>query len=684
MATRRRRAAGRSGQPELVPSGIRIGDEVVPLYAASVHYWRLEPAVWRPALDAVKRLGFRLVDTYVPWGVHETAAGTLDFGRVEPRLDVARFVTVAEKLGLYCIIRPGPHINAELTWFGLPERVVWEPECQARSPRDNPVILPVPPLAFPVPSYASDTFLAEVGEWFEALGNELASRCYPDGPIVMVQVDNEGAMYFRDGVYDQDYHPDSIRGFRRFLQKKYSRVDALRKAHANAELTFAKLEPPRALNAASAEELAPHLDWAEWQEQLLADSFSRMREDLNAAGFGRIPTSHNLPLSEGATPLDPERIGKVVELIGLDYYHGASPPQRAEIARRTSELSTRAAQRNHPPFAGELGAGFPPFFPPLTELDNTFTTLCALAYGLRGFNVYMAVERDRWVGAPIDSQARKRPAAAFWKRLLAALERTRFAELERRVQVCIVVPRSIRRLARVCHAFGPLSAALFQVLGGGAQESCLEDDFGLGSSLPIDTEQFVRRVEHALENARVPYAIVGGDLLGWALDHARWTVLASSGALELELLAQVRAALEAGKALTLGPHPPSRDATLAPLREPVALASRPQAAVPALIGLDQTSIEAAVQAAIRALGLSSLFVAPDSAFATLHHDSSGRPTLLFVLNPSDDDIDAEVDSAGAMTAVNALDGDELVANHGRFALRLPRRTAVMLELRPNS
>ena len=35
--------------------------------------------------------------------------------------------------------------------IGLPERVVWERACQARTPRDNPVILPIVPTAFSEP-----------------------------------------------------------------------------------------------------------------------------------------------------------------------------------------------------------------------------------------------------------------------------------------------------------------------------------------------------------------------------------------------------------------------------------------------------------------------------------------------------------------------------------------------------
>ena len=253
-----------------------------------------------------------------------------------------------------------------------------------------------------------------------------------------------------------------------------------------------------------------------------------MREHLEAAGLGGVPMSHNLPLSEGATPLDPERVGKVVDLIGLDYYHGATAPQRSEIARRTTELSERCAARGHSAFACELGAGFPPFFPPLTDRDNAFSVLTALAYGLRGFNAYMVVERDRWIGAPIDPAGKIRPSAEAWRKLLAALDRTSFAELRRDAAVHIVIPRSFRRLSRVCHAFGPLSAALFQVLGGGAQEACFEDDFGLGASVVIETERFARQLEHALDSARIPWAVVGGDLIERSLERAKWVVVAST------------------------------------------------------------------------------------------------------------------------------------------------------------
>src|SRR5438309_326414 len=101
----------------LAPSGLAVGGDIVPLYAGSVHYWRLERAAWRPALEATRAMGARLIDTYVPWGVHETAPGEADFGAGDARLDVAAFLRLVHELSLYAIVRPGPHINAELTFF---------------------------------------------------------------------------------------------------------------------------------------------------------------------------------------------------------------------------------------------------------------------------------------------------------------------------------------------------------------------------------------------------------------------------------------------------------------------------------------------------------------------------------------------------------------------------------------
>ena len=165
----------------LARGGIVVDGRVVPLFSGSVHYWRLERGIWKEALLATKRLGVSLIDTYVPWGVHEMAEGETDFGANDARLDVVAFLRLVHELGLLAIVRPGPHVNAELTYFGIPERIIWDAACQARSPQGNPVMLPMAPVGFPVPSYASTAFLAEADNGWQC-GRAARAPGFPRGP----------------------------------------------------------------------------------------------------------------------------------------------------------------------------------------------------------------------------------------------------------------------------------------------------------------------------------------------------------------------------------------------------------------------------------------------------------------------------------------------------------------------
>jgi len=292
------------------------------------------------------------------------------------------------------------------------------------------------PLGFPVPSYASSTFLRETESWYRLAAAELAPLVYPEGPIVLCQIDNEAAFYFRDGAYDQDYRPEAVDQYRAFLEKRYGSRVALERAYGRRAAPFSEICPPTAFDAETAGDLAYHLDWAEFLEHLLGDSLARMRAALERSGLTGVLTVHNMPIGHEATPLSAARLGEAVDLVGLDYYHRASPTARVLIERRTTELVTRCEGLGHPPFASEMGAGFPPYFFPIPdEEDNRFTVLSGLAYGLRGFNIYMAVERDRWVGAPIDPRGESRPFAQFWRGLLAALDEVGFHELVRRAIV---------------------------------------------------------------------------------------------------------------------------------------------------------------------------------------------------------------------------------------------------------
>ena len=668
---------------EVRPEGLYLRDkgEIIPLWAGAMHYWRHAPEDWGPCLDAMKAMGLRLVDTYVPWGVHETAQGTFDFGERYARLDVARFIRLAADKGMHVIARPGPHINAELTYFGLPERVVWDRECQARTPRDNPVILPLVPVAFPVPSYASDAFHDETALWFEACGKVLAPLLYPHGPIVMLQVDNEGALYFRDGPYDQDYHPDAIRLFRTFLREKYSSVTALRDSWNDTAITFANVAPPVRFDAKEANELARHLDWMEFHEHLLAEAMGRFNQSLENAGLTTVPTLHNFPLGEAATPLNASRMAEVVDLIGLDYYHPANPQHHMTILRRTGELATRCEGRQVPPFGAEVGAGFPPFFPPLDDKDSLYTLMTAMAYGLRGFNLYMAVDRDRWVGAPIDVHGMPRRLADDYHALIDVLDRVRFNTLHRATPVKLVVPRALRRLSRATHAFGPVTPAAFHIAGAGPLESCLEDDFGLGEVAPIVGESFVRAFERALLARGVPFSYAGGESLEMSMVGASWIVCTTAGGLKADVLTSLRAAKERGIAVTIGPRIPERDGSMRVLAKPHDVRGLE---VEALV--DPSHADVLVARRIDELSLPAYPVDLPDVHVTLHEDEHGVPVVAFVMNPTDKTVLATVGLGRTRAIVDLLPrprATNRIEPHigtGAFVVEVPARTARMFSV----
>jgi len=660
----------------LCPQGLDLGDgAVLPLWAGAMHYWRHPPGDWRAGLEAMRTMGLRLVDTYVPWGVHETGPGEYDFGRRDPRLNVARFLEMAHEVGLRCVLRPGPHINAELTFFGLPERIVWDPECQARTPGGQPVILPMVPVMFPVPSYASDSFLAETTRWYRAVGAEIGRLRWPEGPVVLVQVDNEGALYFRDGQYDQDYHPDAVQAFRKFLRAKYGRkVSELRDAWGDETIDFAAVDPPRRFDARETRQLVRHMDWAEFHERLLSSAMERMAVALADAGLDGIPTTHNLPLGESATPLNPGRM-TAIDLVGLDYYHRATPTEHLAIVRRTTELACRCEGRGGPAFGAEVGAGFPPFFAPLDERDSMYALMCAMAYGLRGFNLYMAVERDRWIGAPIDPRGRPRPLAAQYARLLGALERTGFHTLRRRAPVRLVVPRSLRRLARATHAFGPLTPALFNVAGAGWSESVLERDFGLDAPPVMAAEAYLRAFERALHTRGVPFAYAGGETVELSTAGAKWIVCASPGGLKPHLVDSLHVMRRAGAVVTMGPRAPDLDGNMRPLKRPLDVRGFEIEPLDDLARADSL-----VARRIDDLGLPTWPVDPIDAHAAVHEDAGGAPRVVFVMNPTDGDLVVRVSLSGVDALVDAVGEGRVVRAGGALDVNVPARVVRMMQI----
>ncbi|MBN1554054.1 MAG: beta-galactosidase [Phycisphaerae bacterium] len=94
-----------------------IHDERIWLVSGEIDYFRVPAALWADRLIKAKRAGLNCISTRVAWNFHEPEEGRWDF---EGQKDVSHFVGLAEELGLYVILRPGPYIGADWDFGGLP------------------------------------------------------------------------------------------------------------------------------------------------------------------------------------------------------------------------------------------------------------------------------------------------------------------------------------------------------------------------------------------------------------------------------------------------------------------------------------------------------------------------------------------------------------------------------------
>ena len=465
--------AGAAGAPGAGPAP----DRHLAFYAGAMHYWRVEPARWARCLRAMHELGLTIVESYVPWRVHESRPGELAWSRER---DLARFLEAAHAEGLAVVLRPGPHINAELTSFGMPDHVLADPACQARTASGTPVWLPSPPRAWPVPSYASAAFRDRVHGWYAAVADVVRPYLAPDGPVVAIGVDNEAQMFFRLGAYDHDYHPEAVAAWR-----EASGLDG---------------EPPRAWLPDDAPRC---ISWVRFKDQYIAHALGAFGKSLDGVGLGRVARFHNLP--PGHTGLyDLRGIQRAIGgPVGIDAY-----TLRTELDGLRRAALAAVGNAAPVPIAFEVGVGFAAWLPPLDAGDDPHRErdqlLSLLAAGIRGFNLFMAVERDRYYGAAIDRSGALEGHAAWIRPLVAALAALDWPALRRRAVIAVVDTRADARFGRATCVLDPVTPVLAEMLDlgpGGAAE--------LGSDpAAVIQRRWATAITRALELARVPYAIV--------------------------------------------------------------------------------------------------------------------------------------------------------------------------------
>lgn len=669
------------------------------LYGGAVHYWRLDRDKWDGILESVKRMGFTMISIYIPWEVHEIERGKFDFGQIKPENDIDAFLMLCEKKGFTVIVRPGPQINSELTWFGYPKRILANERLHAVSGQGSKVVLTQVPKPIPALNYASDEFYEETALWYDAICAILSRHAYPRGGIVGAQVDNEMAYFFGVNAYIADYSAESLTQYREFLGDKYGSLAAVNDAYGTAHDAIEQVDPPRRFSATTKEDIPWYADWAEYREHYLIVAMDRLAQMLRDRGLGGIALFHNYPHPLGpggaasgyTAPFNIAKLEEKLDFVGFDIY------SRKELFHHVKTVASYVVGTSRYPYIPEFIAGvWPWYLNPGDRHDEEFVTKAALMQGIRGFSRYMLVERDRWLDSPIRRDGRERvEKVEMFGAVNAMLERGELHRFRRDADVLLLANREYDRLeaASVLISFpGDFleTPSGFSEYAGPLTMS--EATLGFDQPVQVVKSEWFQSFENGLASLGVAPVLSDTDL-----DPARWAERDVVVLTTLDYLSEAtQQALvdfaRAGGVVVVGPKVPTLDSSMKPCTV-LADALGPIQEEPVIereVGTGAIIVVTAEDRMVTALERAATITGAllvernDVRLEVTVHSArdSASEKVVFVANPTADPIDASVSIGADIDAVTeiwdgrdvSVDGRTISAHMAPYSIHIYRCT----------
>ena len=429
----------------IIGNKFSIGKETYHPFAAELHYFRIDKRYWSICFERIKRAGFRVIATIVPWNLHQDNAKHVDFsGYDDPRRDLIVFLELAREFGFKVILRPGPMVGSQVPYSGLPRALFNDSKVFARDANGGEIALAD---TFGVkggflPSVLSHNFQFHLRNYFKAFIETTKNYVHPRGPIFMVELDYETSFGCILDPAGADYNADVVaEHYPAFLETRYQDIKVLNAAYKEQNESFQQVQPPRRFTELEPKQYVKALDWFRFRQYML-NEYLTMLESIFASftvepllfrslyyKSGDLLPAYNL-VPEDRSPFLGTNVfpdGSYFDLLNKARFLQAE----YGFAFASSFISGAAAAN---PEREEKVA-------PISNHARRFYLAAAPAAGFKGLNHYMFVDREHWYGAPLRNDGTVTDGYDVVKNFNEGITAIGFEDIEVKPKIALLVNR---------------------------------------------------------------------------------------------------------------------------------------------------------------------------------------------------------------------------------------------------
>ncbi|MFH1374699.1 MAG: beta-galactosidase [bacterium] len=426
----------------MIGNKFSIGRETYYPFSAELHYFRIDKRYWSICFERIKRAGFRIISTAVPWNVHQDENRMMDFsGMTDPSKDLIVFLELAREFGFKVILRPGPWVASQLENGGLPKVLFSDLKVFARdaSGRELKLKDEYGVSGGYLPSYLHQNYQFHLRNYFKSVIETTKNYVHPRGPVFMVELDYETSFGCLLDPDSADYNPDVLAAqYCPFLEGLYTDIKKLNAHYQTRYKSFDDVEPPRSFNKLEFKDYPRVIDWFKFR-QFMLNTYLEMLEEIFQSYTVEPLIFRSLFFRAGdllpAFNLVPEDrfpfLGSNVFPDG-SYFDLAVKGRflQAEYGFAFASSFTSGKAAENPEREEQIA--------PVKNQTRRFYLTAGLSAGFMGMNHHMFVDRDHWHGAPLHNDGTISDGYDVIKRFNLAISLVGLDEMELKADVAVV------------------------------------------------------------------------------------------------------------------------------------------------------------------------------------------------------------------------------------------------------